>query len=136
MTKLGRNALCPCGSGKKYKRCCQDKEAALAKADHPRGQFRFEQGSYGGPGRTYMPSIICYKQTAPEAWESHFCLVLPDAMLEEEDAAERLAREHLDAAQTILDEGGSQQDFALSLRHQGYKSVSDYRVVQDEGLVQ
>ena len=22
MTKTGRNALCPCGSGKKYKHCC------------------------------------------------------------------------------------------------------------------
>jgi hypothetical protein len=22
--KLGRNDLCPCGSGKKYKRCCMD----------------------------------------------------------------------------------------------------------------
>ncbi|MGA2648447.1 MAG: SEC-C metal-binding domain-containing protein [Candidatus Sulfotelmatobacter sp.] len=21
-TKVGRNNLCPCGSGKKYKRCC------------------------------------------------------------------------------------------------------------------
>lgn len=22
--KIGRNDLCPCGSGKKYKRCCMD----------------------------------------------------------------------------------------------------------------
>ena len=22
--KVGRNALCPCGSGKKYKKCCGD----------------------------------------------------------------------------------------------------------------
>lgn len=26
--KIGRNALCPCGSGKKYKRCCQGKHAS------------------------------------------------------------------------------------------------------------
>jgi preprotein translocase subunit SecA len=25
--KIGRNAPCPCGSGKKYKRCCMDKKA-------------------------------------------------------------------------------------------------------------
>src|ERR1700719_2352643 len=37
-TKIGRNEFCPCGSGKKYKRCCleqdeQDqREAALALA--------------------------------------------------------------------------------------------------------
>lgn len=24
-TKIGRNAPCPCGSGKKYKKCCIDK---------------------------------------------------------------------------------------------------------------
>ncbi len=25
--KVGRNDLCPCGSGKKYKKCCQDRHA-------------------------------------------------------------------------------------------------------------
>ena len=24
--KIGRNEMCPCGSGKKYKRCCLDKD--------------------------------------------------------------------------------------------------------------
>lgn len=24
-TKIGRNDLCPCGSGKKYKKCCMEK---------------------------------------------------------------------------------------------------------------
>lgn len=24
--KIGRNALCPCGSGKKFKKCCWKKE--------------------------------------------------------------------------------------------------------------
>jgi tetratricopeptide (TPR) repeat protein len=28
MTKTGRNDPCPCGSGKKYKRCCQEKDEA------------------------------------------------------------------------------------------------------------
>ncbi len=34
MAKIGRNDLCPCGSGKKYKRCClaQDEVAARAAA--------------------------------------------------------------------------------------------------------
>ena len=26
MTKVGRNDACPCGSGKKYKRCCEGAE--------------------------------------------------------------------------------------------------------------
>ena len=30
MAKVGRNAPCPCGSGKKYKRCCGSIEASPA----------------------------------------------------------------------------------------------------------
>ncbi len=34
MSKVGRNELCPCGSGKKYKKCCESKalEAAAQSA--------------------------------------------------------------------------------------------------------
>ncbi len=32
MTKTGRNDPCPCGSGKKYKRCCQEKDESAASA--------------------------------------------------------------------------------------------------------
>ncbi len=28
-TKIGRNQLCPCGSGLKYKKCCIDKEGQI-----------------------------------------------------------------------------------------------------------
>jgi hypothetical protein len=28
MSKIGRNNLCPCGSGKKYKKCCMMKKQA------------------------------------------------------------------------------------------------------------
>lgn len=37
MTKIGRNAPCPCGSGKKYKHCCWAREQAatpIASGDH------------------------------------------------------------------------------------------------------
>ena len=27
--KIGRNAPCPCGSGKKYKTCCRNKSASM-----------------------------------------------------------------------------------------------------------
>jgi tetratricopeptide (TPR) repeat protein len=32
MAKVGRNDPCPCGSGKKYKRCCLEKDEAAARA--------------------------------------------------------------------------------------------------------
>ena len=31
MAKIGRNDLCPCGSGKKYKRCCMAHDEAAAR---------------------------------------------------------------------------------------------------------
>ncbi len=34
-TKVGRNDLCPCGSGKKYKRCCADKATTAIAAPRP-----------------------------------------------------------------------------------------------------
>ncbi|MDO8812537.1 MAG: tetratricopeptide repeat protein [Gallionella sp.] len=33
--KLGRNDLCPCGSGKKYKKCCSDKPEANSASQSP-----------------------------------------------------------------------------------------------------
>lgn len=33
MAKPGRNDLCPCGSGKKYKKCCLPKDDAKERAD-------------------------------------------------------------------------------------------------------
>lgn len=38
MTKTGRNDPCPCGSGKKYKRCCQEKDEAERSASRAAAQ--------------------------------------------------------------------------------------------------
>ena len=130
MPVVGRNSPCPCGSGKKYKRCCEAKEAEMRKSPLPPGRFRYEPGSYGGPGG-YTPSILCYKETGPDSWVEHFCLVKPDAIFDEEDSASEIARKHLEGAHALMDAGGSIQDFALSLRHEGYKDVSDFRIVRD-----
>ena len=130
MTKIGRNNPCPCGSGIKYKRCCEKKEAELSQQELPSGRFRCEPGSYGSPQLGYMPSIICYKETGPESWTEHFCLVKSDVTLVEEDNATAIAKDHLSAASRVQAEGGGDpRDFALSLRHEGYRSVSDFRMV-------
>ena len=130
MDKSGRNSPCPCGSGKKYKRCCEEKEAELRRRELPSGRFRYEPGSYGGPNRGYMPSILCYKEIGPDAWTEHFCLVKPDVVLADGDRATAMAEEHLAAARRSQADGaGNPKDFALSLRHEGYKAVSDFRMV-------
>jgi hypothetical protein len=78
-----------------------------------------------------MPSIICYREVGPDSWAQHFCLAKPDAIFDDEDSAAKTAEKHLEEARALIDAGGSIQDFALSLRHEGYKSVSGFRVVKD-----
>ena len=130
MNKIERNASCPCGSGKKYKRCCERKEAEMRQQELRSGRFRYEPGTYGSPRLGYMPSIICYKETSPESWTEHFCLVKCDVTLLEEDRAVAIAKDHLAAANRVQAEGGRDpREFALSLRHEGYKAVSDFRIV-------
>ncbi len=57
--QVGRNDPCPCGSGKKYKRCCLpvDQEAALAVAEHrlPEGQDEEEDPADYAPEGTPEP---------------------------------------------------------------------------------
>ncbi len=36
MTRIGRNAPCPCGSGRKYKKCCLEKDLAERRTPSPR----------------------------------------------------------------------------------------------------
>jgi hypothetical protein len=78
-----------------------------------------------------MPSILCYKETGPDSWVEHFCLVKPDAMFDDEDIASQTTEKHLAEAQALMDAGGSIQDFAWSLRHEGDKNISDFRIVKD-----
>jgi hypothetical protein len=105
------------------------KESEMRQAELPKGRFRYEAGSYGGPGRGYLPSIIGYIDAGSNSWQEHLCLVNPDAVLDDEDAATAISKKHLANARRIFDNGGSPQDFALSLRHEGYKSLSDFNVV-------
>lgn len=125
--------MCPCGSGEKYKRCCEKKETEIKRQELPSGRFRYEPGSHGSPKHGYMPSILCYKETGQAAWTEHFCLVKPDVVVTDEDSATAVAGEHLAVANRAQREGGGNpRDFALSLRYAGYKSVSDYRIVKDK----
>ena len=83
----------------------------------------------------YVPSILCYKETARDSWVEHFCLVKLDVVFDEEDSVSEAAEIHIAEARAVVDAGGSPQDFALSLRHEGYKSVSDFRVITYRGGV-
>ncbi|MGH9204248.1 MAG: SEC-C metal-binding domain-containing protein [Vicinamibacterales bacterium] len=49
-----RNDPCPCGSGRKYKRCCMEREQSLRVAD---GWLRLVDGSHSTAPRIFDPSL-------------------------------------------------------------------------------
>ncbi len=79
--KIGRNAPCPCGSGKKYKKCCLKETAFSPEALH----YRRLSNAFGD----LMPKLIDYgmatvgKETLDEAMNEFFGWPEPDEMLEE-----------------------------------------------------
>lgn len=126
MTKPARNEPCPCGSGKKYKSCCLTAKAAVPP---PRpGRYRFEPGSYGGPGHQYFASIGCLKWDVEQQTESyHFVLVRPKGGFLEEALASHAASADLDQA---FGRGGRDAEaIASTLRELGYVLVDDFRVI-------
>lgn len=50
MAKVGRNQPCPCGSGKKYKRCCQAKDQASRAEAASLAQQRYTHVVPAAPG--------------------------------------------------------------------------------------
>jgi len=54
--KLGRNDPCPCGSGKKYKKCCA-REGASAIATPAATGARADAGAAAGPDLQYLASL-------------------------------------------------------------------------------
>jgi hypothetical protein len=83
MAKIGRNDPCPCGSGKKYKRCCLNPEPARA------------EGNPADPG---------------PADDDDLCDCCLDALNERADRAlDRILDGHLDEAETMAH--GLMRDF-------------------------
>jgi hypothetical protein len=124
--KIGRNDPCPCGSGAKYKFCCLnraiDNEGAVVS---PR--FRFEPGSYGSPGTSFLPSIGCLEQWKLNAWRYHFVLVKLDVECSGEAEAVLIATEDLNSA---FDGAGSPGErVAECLKSLGYLRVERFKIV-------
>ncbi len=130
-TKVGRNKLCPCGSGKKYKKCCMAKDQAPAEAPEApvAGKFKFEPGTYGVP-ESCMPSIACLKRS-PSGWDYHFVLVKVDDPMSE-DPALSVATADLEEAFSKKNESGSDESLAIFLKDRGYLSVDDFKFVDTE----
>ncbi len=125
---IGRNDPCPCGSGKKYKKCCINKPDSDNQFEKPKVGFRFEAGSYGDIG-DFMPSVACLKQQQND-WIHHFVLVKLDQKYELEDEASIQATKDLDSAFKIKYQSGSEEKMATYLKDIGYIKVDDFNIVR------
>jgi len=125
--KVRRNDPCPCGSGKKYKECCMHSKQAQPRLS-PR--FRFEPGSYGGAG-SFMPSIACLEQTAPNKWDYYFVLVDPGRICKRKKLAVSQAEEDLEAAFLQKQQSGSDYAVGEHLRDRGYVRVTNFKMVAE-----
>lgn len=128
--KISRNDLCPCGSGKKFKKCCLASagKQPMVQTAH---RFRFEAGSYGGADKGFMPAVICYRRLDDGQWEDHFCLVNPTRSFGTEKTAAGAADVDLMQAQAAKTQSQSDTAFAASLREKGYLNVQGFRRAQD-----
>jgi len=127
--KVGRNDPCPCGSGKKYKKCCMP-DFQEEPPPRPSPRFRFEPGSYGGSSR-FMPSLACLEQTAPNKWEYYYVLVDPSRVYARERPAVSQAKKDLEAAFIQKEQSGSDYAVGEYLRDKGYVSVTDFKTVKE-----
>ena len=75
MSKLGRNDPCPCGSGKKYKRCCMDKkprqQSVIIGSSEPLRGVHYDKGKMEFTGITHdnrlIKPVVTYSQTHYES---------------------------------------------------------------------
>lgn len=77
--KTGRNEPCPCGSGKKYKKCCGAKEEShvdgLTAGVRMKGGVRFDEQADG-----FVPIVHTWDNGEPTEWRS------PKVFLTEDEA--------------------------------------------------
>lgn len=125
---FGRNVTCPCGSGKKYKKCCINNTTTEQSAALQKGKFTFVAGSYGGPMRSYFPSILCKKEVSTDKWINYYCLVNADISLDNEDDASEMANSHITRARSNSE---NPIEFAKILNECGYSKLDDYQMAKD-----
>ena len=105
MTKISRNAVCPCGSGKKYKRCCLSKKTAT-----PR------------PSNATPPSasIVNYTADIDDLSNSVLDLISENRLDEAEKACKHLQEkfpEYVDGIERLVDVHKAKGNFTLAANY-------------------
>lgn len=109
---VGRNDPCPCGSGRKYKRCCQAADAAAEEAGSTTGVLPFRRGRHG------LPREVRQAASREAMWEAD---AIPLMILFEEEATQRPVLILVTAGELIIHHdlrarlGGEAEDVARAL---------------------
>ncbi|MCP4661089.1 MAG: SEC-C domain-containing protein [bacterium] len=143
-SKPRRNAPCPCGSGKKYKLCCQRADAAAGSSGTPSPRSYYGPGAAPPPGGVYYlpgaahngygfwPVVSSYRAASEAGRNDELIWLLVDKKREYRDKDKGLRAAE---AELELVFGSplyaSQEAMAEHLKKQGFTSISDYRVAQD-----
>ncbi len=101
--RVGRNAPCPCGSGKKYKKCCLDRQQAVASAavvsarGNPIRDEHVPANDWMEAGYRYMEKSTSWQayRCWQNCWDELTC-ILPASLLNPGDAEEQGAFEGYD----------------------------------------
>jgi len=76
---VGRNDPCPCGSGKKYKKCCESKQTITIKAVQGEELERILQTFYDEyPDKSDVPALL----EVINKWKAKLGLYIPEDMIE------------------------------------------------------
>ena len=134
--EINRNDPCPCGSGKKFKKCCYDKElhqsgpSSQEAESPPHGEvpqppeFQFKAGSFGMDGQ-HVSSIACLKKMENDQWDYFFLLVRPNVFFKTGEEAETSALEDLDGSLEYQNDVGTDEAMAEYLQECGYVPAQD-----------
>ena len=134
MPKAGRNDPCPCGSGKKYKHCCMDKDRAaeLAPAVRQRCTLQDQQADQAAQRKDYHAELL----ESQAAWQEARALdAASNAVIDlvragRLDEAEQAARELLVRYPEVHD-GYDRLGMVHEARGQFREAADCYRNVVD-----
>jgi tetratricopeptide (TPR) repeat protein len=132
MPKTGRNDPCPCGSGKKYKHCCleRDRTAELALAVRQRVALQDQKANHAAQRQVYPAELLEYQA---ELQESQALDVASNAVIDlvqagRLDEAEQAARELLVRYPEVHD-GYDRLGMVHEARGQFREAADCYRLV-------
>jgi tetratricopeptide (TPR) repeat protein len=89
VAKIGRNDPCPCGSGKKYKKCCEPRDQALA-AERARTSTLSARSAMASA----LQKWLHHEDDLDRASNSVVDLIKEGRLDEAEQAAQRLLRDY------------------------------------------